>query len=251
MIDTQQPEANDQVKEDVNGSKPQKRSAPVWETTTKERLKAALKRMTKPLADLVARDANEADTRIFITDFLCDALGFDKYTDLSTEYRVRGEYADYGLRIEKQLIAFVEVKRVTTVLGIKHLRQVEMYAVNEGVEWVVLTNGAIWQVYHITGGLPVAIDLAFEVNLLSEQSLAQKTAVMFYLTKESMKRRQIDELWKAKRAMSPKSLAKILCSEPVAEAIRKELRRETGYNTDPAEIIQVLKTGILRPDCCE
>ena len=41
-----------------------------------------------------------------------------------------------------------------------------MYAVNEGVEWIILTNGAVWQVYHITGGLPVAIDLAFEVDLL-------------------------------------------------------------------------------------
>ncbi len=118
-----------------------------------------MRKFAKPLADLVARDANEGDTRLFITDFLCDGLGYDKYEDLTTEYQVKGEFADYGVRIDKQLIAFIEVKRCTTKLGIKHLRQVEMYAVNEGVEWIILTNGVVWQTYHITGGLPVVIDL--------------------------------------------------------------------------------------------
>jgi hypothetical protein len=70
----------------------------------------------------------------------------------------------------------IEVKRVATKLAAKHLRQVEMYAVNEGVEWVLLTNGAVWQVYHLSGGLPVMIDLAFEANLLSEETVTQRPA---------------------------------------------------------------------------
>ncbi|HOF88022.1 MAG TPA: type I restriction enzyme HsdR N-terminal domain-containing protein [Armatimonadota bacterium] len=228
-----------------------KRSMPAWEEAARDRLKAAVKKYQKPLADLVERDVNEADIRLFITDFLCDALGYDKYSDLSTEYRVKGEYADYGVRIDKQLVAFIEVKRPSTVLGTKHLRQVEMYAVNEGVEWIILTNGAVWQIYHVTGGLPVVIDLAFAVNLLGEESVAKKAESLYYLTKESLKRRQIDELWKAKRAMSPKSLAQIVCSAAVTEAIRKELKRQTGYSTEAADIIRVLKEVVIRPGCCE
>src|SRR5206468_2478634 len=126
-------------------------------------------------------DANEGDTRLLVTDFLCDALGFDKFSDLTTEYQVKGEFADYGLRIDKQLVAFIEVKRVTTKLSTKHLRQVEMYAVNEGVEWVILTNGVEWQVYHLTGGLPVVIDLVFTVNLLDEGPAPQKVNQLYYL----------------------------------------------------------------------
>ncbi len=129
------------------------RAAPKWEAEARDRLRAGLRRFSKPLADLAARDANEGDTRLLVTDFLCDALGFDKYADLTTEYQVKGEFADYGVRIDRELIAFIEVKRIATKLAPKHLRQVEMYAVNEGVEWVLLTNGAVWQVYHLTGGL--------------------------------------------------------------------------------------------------
>jgi hypothetical protein len=225
------------------------RAAPRWEAEARDRLRAGLRRFSKPLADLAARDANEGDTRLLVTDFLCDALGFDKYTDLTTEYQVKGEFADYGVRIDRELIAFIEVKRVATKLAAKHLRQVEMYAVNEGVEWVLLTNGAVWQVYHLTGGLPVVLDVALEVDLLGEQSAGQKVNQLFYLTRESLKRRQIDELWKAKRATAPQSLAQVLVAEPVVEEIRKELRRRTGHNVDIGELVRLLRETVLRPEC--
>jgi hypothetical protein len=167
-----EPETATVVEGDASGSvadaarRPKPRGAPKWETEARDRLKTAIRRFSKPLGDLVARDANEGDARLLVTDFLCDGLGFDKYADLTTEYQVKGEFADFGVRIDRDLVAFIEVKRVATKLSTRHLRQVEMYAVNEGVEWIILTNGSVWQVYHITGGLPVAIDLAFEVDLL-------------------------------------------------------------------------------------
>ncbi len=180
-----------EAKDAKPGKKPASRAGPKWEAEARDRLRAGLRRFSKPLADLAARDANEGDTRLLVTDFLCDALGFDKYADLTTEYQVKGEFADYGVRIDRELIAFIEVKRIATKLAPKHLRQVEMYAVNEGVEWVLLTNGAVWQVYHLTGGLPVVIDLALDVNLLGEQSAGQTVNQLFYLTRESLKRRHV------------------------------------------------------------
>lgn len=231
--------------------KPPGKTVPKWETEARDRIRTSLKRFTKPLVDMVERDANEGDTRVLVTDFLCDVLGYDKYADLTTEYQVKGEFADYGVRIDKQLVAFIEVKRVATKLSVKHLRQVEMYAVNEGVEWVFLTNGAEWQVYHITGGLPIAMDLALTINILGDDPPSQKVNKFFYLTREALKRRQIDELWKAKRATAPKSFASVLISDPVAIAIRKELRRATGHNIDEAEVVKLLKETILRPECFE
>ncbi len=227
----------------------QPRTGPKWESEARERVRAGIRKFSKPLADLAARDANEGDTRVLVTDILCDALGYDKYSDLTTEYQVRGEFADYGIRIDKQLVAFIEVKRVATKLNIRHLRQVEMYAVNEGIEWVVLTNGSEWQVYHITGGMPVSVDLAFVVNLQSDDTVNQKADALFFLTRESLKRRQIDELWKAKRATSPKSLAQILLAESVITEIRRELKRATGHAVEDEEITRLLRETMLRPEC--
>jgi hypothetical protein len=224
------------------------RSAPKWETDARDRVRAAVRRSVKPLADLIARDANEGDTRLLVTDFLCDGLGYDKYEDLTTEYQVRGEFADYGVRIAKQLVAFIEVKRCTTKLGAKHLRQVEMYAVNEGVEWMILTNGQVWQVWHLTAGLPVVLDLALEADLLGEGGPAQKADTLFYLSKEAFRRHVIDDLWKVKAATSAKSLAAIITGPTVIDQIRKELRRQTGHQIEAKELRELVLSGVIRAD---
>lgn len=62
---------------------------PRWESDARERLKTSIRTMAKPLGGLLTRDANEGDTRHLVTDFLCDALGYDKYEDLTTEYQVK------------------------------------------------------------------------------------------------------------------------------------------------------------------
>jgi hypothetical protein len=252
LSDLVQPKPSVVISEDqpVTPPKPARGStAPKWETETREKLRASLRRFSKPLGDLLTRDANEGDTRLLVTDFLTDALGYDRYENLTTEYQVRGEFADYGIRIDRDLVAFVEVKRVATKLGAKHLRQVEMYAVNEGVEWMILTNGVQWRAYHVSAGLPVEIDLTLEVDLLSDAPPAQKVNDLFYLTRASLKRRQIDDLWKATRAKSPKSLATVLASPGVIDAIRKELRRATKQNVDVQEIDRLLRETVIRPEC--
>lgn len=241
--------ANDEAPTLAPAKAPAPRTGPKWETDVRDRVKACIKKYAKPLGDLVARDANEGDTRLLVTDFLCEGLGYDKYQDLTTEYEVKGDFADYGVRIDKDLVAFIEVKRCATKLTTKHLRQVQMYAVNEGVEWLILTSGVVWQVYHLTGGLPVIVDLAFDVNLLGDETVAQKASQLYYISKESLKRRQIDELWKAKRATAPKSLANVVLSEAVTESIRKELRRTTGQNVEGSEISRLMKDTVLRPEC--
>jgi Type I restriction enzyme R protein N terminus (HSDR_N) len=224
------------------------RQMPKWEADSRDRVRAAVRRFARPLAELIARDANEGDTRLLVTDFLCEGLGYDKYEDLTTEYQVRGEFADYGVRIARQLVAFIEVKRAATKLGAKHLRQVEMYAVNEGVEWMILTNGQVWQAWHLTAGLPVVLDLALKVDLLGEGGPTQKADALFPLSKEGFKHRVIDELWRVKAATSAKSIGTAITSDTVIEQIRKELRRQTGHNVDPAELKDLIKSSVLRPD---
>jgi predicted type IV restriction endonuclease len=229
---------------------PRPRTGPKWEADAKERLRLAIKRFAKPLHDLMTRDANEGDTRLLVTDVLTYGLGYDKFDDLTTEYEVKGDFADYGVRIDKQLVAFIEVKRCATKLNEKHLRQVQSYAVNEGVEWLILTNGASWQVWHLEGGLPVALDLAVEVDLLDTTSTpAAKAEQLFYLSKEALKRRLIDDVWRTKRATSPKSLAGILLSQSVADAIRKELKRKTGQQLETSEVVKLLRDTVIRADC--
>lgn len=220
---------------------------PKWELAAIEQVREAIERYTKPLEALRARDANEGDTRMVVTDMLCEGLDFDKFKDLTTEYMVKQDFADYGVRIDKQMVAFIEVKRISQKLNERHLRQVLMYAVNEGVEWMVLTNGAVWQAYHLTGGLPVVVDMAFEIDLLGPATLAEKTELMFLLHKEALKRRRIDEVWRHRAATEPGALLDLMLSEPMLDELRKEVRRRTGIATAAQALSEVIRTEIVDP----
>jgi predicted type IV restriction endonuclease len=226
------------------------RGRPKWEEEAGTRIRNSLKRLSKPLVEEVKRDANEADTRLLVTEILCEALGYHRFEDLDTEYAVKGQFADYGLRIDRQLVAFVEVKRCTTKLGPKHLRQVETYALNEGVEWVILTNAVTWQLYHLEGGLPIAVDLVLEVDLLGDAAPARLVDDLLPMTREATKRGALDTLWRQVRATSPQSIARAVLAPSVLRALRSEMHRQTGHLSSIDEIARLVKETVLRPDAC-
>ncbi len=223
---------------------PVRPKTPKWEVDARERLKVGIRKFAKPLADFIARDVNEADTRFLVTDFLCEALGYDKFSDLTAEFAIKGDFADYGLRVDKQLVALIEVKRVTTKLIEKHLRQVEQYGANEGLEWLMLTNGAQWQVYHLDATLPTDRRTRLRGGLARSRATGQEGRSPIPITRDGMKHGVIDEVWKAKRATSPKAIARVLTSPAVVTAVRKELRRETDYSATDEEILGLVRGTI-------
>lgn len=219
--------------------RPRSTSTPKWESAAKSRISTGLKRLSKPTLMLREKDAAEADTRHLVTDFLVEVLGFDKYENLTAEFNVKGDWADYGIRIEKQLVAFVEVKRITQKLSVTHLRQVESYALKEGVQWAILTNAQVWQVYYVQPikGQQSEVSLIFEVDTLDEAVRpAQKTDLLFLLSREALTRGLLDDFRSAQNAVSPKTLRPILLSDDVLSAVRKEVRRKTKHLVDEKKL---------------
>jgi hypothetical protein len=42
-------------------------------------------------------------------------------------------------------------------------------------------------------------------------------------------------------------VAAVIVTDPVLEQIRRELRRRTGHNMDPAELSELITSSVLRP----
>jgi predicted type IV restriction endonuclease len=220
---------------------------PKWEEAVRERIALKFKAFQKSTQILIDSDAVEANTRLLVTDFLCDALGFDKYTDLDAELNVKGDFADYGIRISGQLAAIVEVKRIKQSLNSTHLRQAESYALREGVEWIFLTNGQVWQIYHVDPKKNDKSDLQLilEVDLLdAAMRMPKKIDSLVYFSKEFISKGRVKELWKAKAALAPKSVTDAILTEETLKAIKREIRRKTKENVDLNELKQVIRNLI-------
>jgi hypothetical protein len=100
--------------------------------------------LDKPLGEL-----DESGTRLLINHFLTEILGYETLSEVKTEYMIKGTYADYVVQIGGKRHFLVEVKALSLNLSANHLRQSINYGANEGIDFVLLTNGRVFELYKV------------------------------------------------------------------------------------------------------
>lgn len=172
-------------------------------------------------------NVGEAATRIMTNAFLTDVLGYKELSEIKTEFRIRGEYADYVIQVGRKKHFVVEVKSIDLDLSHKHLRQSLSYAANEGIEWILLLNGREIQLYRVSFGKPIDTSLIYKIDLLDKEDFKKAPGQIWYLTKKSVEKNELKEFWKRTDALLPENLAKVLFSEDVIRRLRNDLKNET------------------------
>jgi hypothetical protein len=221
-----------------------------WEKDTKLCIKKGLQKYTKTLNSLEKQDATEADTRIIVVDMLSELFGYDKYLDLSAETMIRGQFADLVIKIDGQPLIIVEIKRIGVKLNKNHIIQAQTYAVNDGIDYIILTNGQDWKLYKIVNKTPMEVHELINVNVLAENRNISKMADwLFYISKKSFEKKQIDNLWKIKTSTSPSEILNSLFSDKTIDALRRDLQNRTKYfKITNNEIRKILKENIIKKD---
>ncbi|MBI3304412.1 MAG: type I restriction enzyme HsdR N-terminal domain-containing protein [Deltaproteobacteria bacterium] len=218
-----------------------------------DRLIDGLKRFQPILASARARDVNEADTVVIVTDLLADLLGYDKYTEITREYAIRGTICDLAIKLDDQPKLLIEVKAIGLDLRDQHVKQAIDYAANKAIDWAILTNGATWRVYRVIFAKPVDQELVVEFDLttLNPRS-ASHLELLYPLTRDGMLKAALQDYHAQRQAMSRFSLAALLLSEPMLKILRRELRRlSPEVSVDIEEIRAVLADEVLKREVVE
>lgn len=218
-----------------------------------ERIVAGIKRYQPILENAKARDVGEADTVTIVKDMLADLFGYDKYADLTSEYAIRGTYCDLATKIDGTLQTLIEVKAIGLDLKDQHVKQAVDYAANQGVDWVLLTNGQQWRVYHVIFAKPIGQELIIDINLcaLSPRSMAD-IEKLYLWCKEGWQKSVLGEYKDRKEALSRFAIGAVLQSEAVLGVLRRELRKlSPDVRVDPDEIQAVLVNEVLKREVVE
>lgn len=191
-----------------------------------DRIVACIKRFQPILTSAKARDVNESDTVIIVTDMLGELFGYDKYSEITSEHAIRGTYCDLAVSIETKLHFLVEVKAIGLELKDAYIKQAVDYAANKGADWVVLTNSTNWRIYKVTFTKPIDHELVAEIDFLAVDPKSEEDlGLMFMLTKEGWGKQVLSDYHEQKQALSRFCIGAVVLSEPVLSAIRKELRK--------------------------
>lgn len=217
------------------------------------RLAAGIKQFQPILAAAKTRDVGETDTVTIVKDMLADVFGYDKYSELTSEFAIRGTYCDLAIKLDGKLSTLVEVKAIGTELKEAQVKQAVDYAANQGVDWVLLTNGIRWCVYHVAFTRPIGQELVVEIDFTALNPKTDPDLEALYLwCKEGWQRSALGEYHTQKQALSRFFLGAVVLSDPVMEVVRRELRRVSpDVRIDIEQIREVFVGEVLKREVME
>lgn len=213
-----------------------------------DRISLNLKRFQTVLSDAKSRDISESDTVVILGDMLAELLGYKKYTEITTEFAIRGTYVDLAVKVGNDVRFLIEAKAINVDLKDNHIKQAIDYGANHGIEWVVLTNGAVWQVYKIHFKQPIDKSLIYEVDLLSTSPKnAQLLECFGTLSREGFTQSSMTAFFQQQQATSKFSLAALLTSDNVIAALKKELKKlSPTIKIDDEFLKTILQNEVLK-----
>jgi predicted type IV restriction endonuclease len=214
-----------------------------------DRITAASKKYLKIISDAVKADINESDTVLIIHGMLTDIFGYERFTEITTEYAIKNIFCDIAVKIDGKPKYIIEVKAVGTKLNENHLNQATMYCTKEGLEYALLSNAQTWKVYKIDYNPPVKINQVFEINWLTE-NLKDTDFLerVFCLCKEGIiKTKTAISIWEEeKQATNKHILGAIILGESVLREIRKEVKRISDYYVKLDELRAIIREEVLK-----
>ena len=217
-----------------------------------ERLASGIKRFQPILASAKSRDVNESDTSMIVTDVLADVFGYDKYSEVTRELCIRGTYCDLATRIDGKFQMLIEVKAIGLELKESHVKQAVDYAANQGVEWVVLTNGNLWKVFRVIFAKPIDAELVLDIDLLAlNHKSASDLERVYLLTRESMVKSGLYAYHDHLQATNKFYLAAVVLSDAVLETIRRELRRLSDAKVEIEDLRLALQQEVIKREVLE
>lgn len=191
------------------------------------------------------KSLNEADTRICVNDFLTEVLGFQMHEEIKTEYAIRGQYADYVIQLKRKKQFVVEVKAMEIDLNAKHLLQATHYAADEGIDWVLLTNGMSLELHRVIFSKPVSDVRIFRFDLSDLSQIEKACDAIVNLTKRAVEKGELEEYWKRFDALSPAKLVKTIYTEEIIGAVRRKIKKDSGMSFDQTDVLNAVHELIL------
>lgn len=217
------------------------------------RLVAGIKKFQPILAMARSKDVNESDTVVILNDLISAVFGYDKYFEVTSEFAIRSTYCDIAIKLDGKPIVLLEAKAAGIELKDQHIKQAVDYAANQGVDWVVLTNGIEWRIYKVIFAKPIDNELVCEFNFCNLDTKDDTHLQFLYLlTKEGWAKSAVGEFHLQKQALNRFYVGAALLTEAVLNAIRRELKRVSpDVRIDTDQISAVISQEVVKREVSE
>src|SRR3990170_7125927 len=184
-------------------------------------IRRSLQKFAPQFLEAREKAVNEADTVDRLRNFFEDVLGYESTEDIKREAQMKHRFVDLCLKINGTIRLLVEAKAANVKLRDRHVEQAESYASRNNYQWVVLTNGVDWHLYHLTFDEGIEYEHAFIVSLDTDEALEDAAEKLALLHKKSIAKDELECWWKKTSALNPLSISRALFHEDVLKRLRQ------------------------------
>ncbi|MEO6692996.1 MAG: type I restriction enzyme HsdR N-terminal domain-containing protein [Saprospiraceae bacterium] len=212
-----------------------------------------LKKYIPLVKSLKAKDINESDTVVVVTDMLADVFGYEKYGEITSEYAIKKTFCDLAIKIEGEIAFLIEVKAIGISLKADHIAQAVNYGSNQGIDWVILTNSISWKIYKIVFSKPVVHELVCEFELDQISIKKESDIELIHLVcKESLLKTALEEFMSKKQILNKHFIGNLLISDGILDILRKTIRKmNPDVKIEQEAIKNVLIENVIKRELLE
>ncbi|MDR3151916.1 MAG: type I restriction enzyme HsdR N-terminal domain-containing protein [Bifidobacteriaceae bacterium] len=214
-----------------------------WQVDAKNKINRHLEKYKKLIGERKTLNSNEAQTRQVINWALVNMFGYDDLEEITPELNTRNEFADYAIKIKGEFKFMIETKRAAIKLNAHHLDQIVSYTIENGIGWVLITNGSEFRFYKIANASPLVKDLVFSIDIFDEDKKKSEIVEdLFLLSRPAVIHEfPLINRWKQSITISDASICEALVSDKVLNALRTVLKSKTGFLVNADDIRKKLK----------
>ncbi|MCL2469660.1 MAG: type I restriction enzyme HsdR N-terminal domain-containing protein [Alphaproteobacteria bacterium] len=217
-----------------------------------KRVNANLKAMQKLVQSLNERQVDESNTVRCISEILDKILGYDPYTDITSEFAIKkafnSSYCDLAIKDKNGKVRIMlEAKGITIELNDKHLKQALEYGADTNTRWIILTNLRTWKLYRLTDTRPIDRELVYEFNFMDLNPRNERDLeCLFTISKEGEERDMLEGYYSQIKIKNKYIICSFLASDDVYYIIRRNIKRlfdEVQISIE--EIENIIKNEII------
>ena len=204
-------------------------------------IRKSLKKYLPHLLKAQEENLNEADTLLRVIKIFEDVLGYDPLGEITRESQIQDKYIDLALKIDGAIRLLVEVKSAGKQLRNRFIDQAKLYASEGNYPWVILTNGVVWNLYHLSFDEGIEYVLAFSVDLaLDPPDINEAAEKLGLLHRHSIVKGELEEYWQRRSALGPKSIGRAIFAEDTLKLIRREIHHHDDILIDEEDLAQAI-----------
>lgn len=203
-------------------------------------IRKPLKKMLPYLLQAQADSLNEADTVGRLIKVFEVVLGWDAINEIGLETKLKNKYVDIALKIDHVTKLLIEAKAAGEKLRDRYVEQAEIYASENNYHWVVLTNGVLWNLYHLSFGEGIEYVKVFSLDFADKEKFKENATRLALLHMQAIKNGEHEAFWERTAALSPESVGRFLFDERIIAFLRREIHKSQGLLLDVEDIARAI-----------